>query len=169
MDEFRNKLELLQNAVPIVQAMAESKPVYNDNSGYLECQYCPATSRTFTEPPLSLEDHHEDCPIRLAAAWLEEWKKQQDKSGYYNIPVTQLKTGDIFCPPSGNPPGIITRIYRDPLIASNDYPLVTFEYEGELCGKRICDIRQDQVVRVYRGNLEDAELAWTTKYEVKDM
>lgn len=77
MDEFRNKLELLQNAVPIVQAMAESKPVYNDNSGYLECQYCPATSRTFTEPPLSLEDHHEDCPIRLATAWLEQWRETQ--------------------------------------------------------------------------------------------
>lgn len=69
--------ELFQQATPIIEALAKSKPAYNDNSGYLECPYCPATSRTFTEPPLSLDDHHEDCPIRLADAWLEQWRAIQ--------------------------------------------------------------------------------------------
>lgn len=73
-DPHKSIQDLLQQAIPIIQAMATSKPTYNDNSGYLECPYCPATSRTFTEPPLSLEDHHEDCPVRLATAWLEEWR-----------------------------------------------------------------------------------------------
>lgn len=111
---------------------------------------------------------------RQAREYITELRKMvaesrpEIKSGYYDIPVTQLKTGDIFCPPSGNPPGIITQIYRDPLTASNDYPMVTFKYEGDLCGKRICDIRQDQIVRVYRGNLEDANNAWTAKHGTEE-
>lgn len=90
MEEIINQQQLLQQAVPIIEAVANSKPAYNDNSGYLECQYCPATSRIFTEPSLSLEDHHEDCPIRLAAAWLDEWKKQQSQPTHLTATITTV-------------------------------------------------------------------------------
>ena len=90
MEEIIGTSELLQQAVPIIEALANSKPAYNDNSGYLECQYCPATSRTFTEPPLSLEDHHEDCPVRLATTWLEAWKKQQSQPTRLTATITTV-------------------------------------------------------------------------------
>lgn len=88
MEEIIGTLELLQLAAPIIEALANSEPAYNDNNGYLECQYCPATSRTFTKPPLSLEDHHEDCPVRLAATWLEGWKKQQSQPTHLTATIT---------------------------------------------------------------------------------
>lgn len=85
---------------------------------------------------------------------------------YDDIPVTQLNVGNIFCSKWGNPPGIVTRVFQDPLTTmSNGYPMISFEYEGDLCGKRICDIRPDQTVRVYQGELKDANNEWIAKYE----
>lgn len=72
--------ELLQDAIPIIQAMEMSELVYNDSSGDLECHYCNlACHHYYTLRPAPLE-HDRDCPIHLAAVFLEKWRKLNEKS-----------------------------------------------------------------------------------------
>jgi hypothetical protein len=68
--------EQTQHFIIIAQAMADSEMVYNDNSGLTECCYCTTTRQIMVEP-LQPQQHDEDCPVRLAAAWLEKHKVEQ--------------------------------------------------------------------------------------------
>lgn len=79
MDENIDTSKLLRQAVPIIQNMATSELVYNDNSGYCECHYCTLSGVGFDNRRAEIKptDHDQDCPIRLAAAWLEKWRQAQ--------------------------------------------------------------------------------------------
>ncbi len=64
--------ERIQQAVALIQTLADTEMVYNDNTGDLECPYCLlACHREYTMRPSQL-DHDKDCPIRLACLWLQE-------------------------------------------------------------------------------------------------
>lgn len=78
MDEIISQQELLQRATPIIEAMAASKLVYKSR-GSCECPYCPLSGVPLKERLLGIkpEQHFANCPIRLAAAWMEEWRKTQ--------------------------------------------------------------------------------------------
>lgn len=80
------------------------------------------------------------------------------------ILARELRVGDIYCP-EGIPPGEITKLAYDP-VGEKSLPnyLMYFEYEGDICGKRTCDIRPDHPVMVYRGKLSDANVAWLANH-----
>lgn len=76
---LKNVLDVEQEleVLPIIQSMATSELILTDN--YCECHYCtlsgvPLDKRRATIKP---EEHDADCPVRLAAAWLEEQRKTQ--------------------------------------------------------------------------------------------
>lgn len=78
MDEFITQ-QLLQRAEPIIQKMATSELTYNSFRGDCECQYCPLAGIPLKKRLLGIkpEEHFANCPVRLAAAWMEKWREIQ--------------------------------------------------------------------------------------------
>lgn len=79
VDTRKSTHELLLLAIPIIQDMATSRMILADDSDYYECPYCPLSSVPLDtrRSTLKPEEHDVNCPIRLAAAWLEQWRITQ--------------------------------------------------------------------------------------------
>lgn len=69
--EVQHLRRRLAQAIPILEALANSDMPYNDNSGDLECQYCNLAQHSEFTMRAKPSEHDKDCPIRLASEWLQ--------------------------------------------------------------------------------------------------
>ncbi len=69
--EIQHLRRRLAEAIPLLEALANSDMCYNDSSNDLECQWCNlACHAEYTMRPTPSE-HDKDCPVRLASEWLQ--------------------------------------------------------------------------------------------------